>query len=77
MEGRTGNVVGVNLRRSPLGKLYRQSQPYAPGGSDAWTTYTYDASGRTLSVALPDNSTTSYQYQGNTVKVTDPAGNRH
>jgi RHS repeat-associated protein len=58
---------------SPLGKLSKQSAPYAPGGSDAWTTYTYDASGRTLSVALPDASTTSYIYQGNTVKVTDPA----
>ena len=59
---------------SPLGKLSQQSQPYAPGGSDAWTVYHYDASGRTTSVVLPDNSTTSYLYQGNTVKVTDPAG---
>jgi YD repeat-containing protein len=59
---------------SPLGKLSQTSEPYAPGGSDAWTTYTYDASGRTLSAALPDGSTTSYVYQGNTVKVTDPAG---
>ncbi len=59
---------------SPLGKLYRQSQPYAPGGTDAWTTYTYDASGRTLSVALPDGSTTTYTYGGNQVVVRDPAG---
>jgi RHS repeat-associated protein len=59
---------------SPLGKLSQQSQPYAPGGSDAWTVYHYDASGRTTSVVLPDGSTTSYQYQGNVVTVTDPAG---
>ena len=59
---------------SPLGKLSQQSEPYAPGGSDAWTVYHYDASGRTLSSVLPDGSTTSYVYQGNTVKVTDPAG---
>ena len=59
---------------SPLGKLSQQSQPYAPGGSDAWTVYHYDASGRTTSSVLPDGSTTSYVYQGNTVKVTDPAG---
>jgi len=59
---------------SPLGKLSQQSQPYAPGGSDAWTVYHYDASGRTTSVVLPDNSTTTYQYQGNVVTVTDPAG---
>ena len=65
---------------SPLGKLYQQSEPYGPTGSDAWITYTYDASGRTLSVALPDalppnGSTTHYSYQGNWVAVTDPAGN--
>ena len=59
---------------SPLGKLSQQSQPYAPGGSDAWTVYHYDASGRTTSVVLPDGSTTTYVYQGNTVTVTDPAG---
>ena len=59
---------------SPLGKLSQQSQPYAPGGSDAWTVYHYDASGRTTSAVLPDGSTTTYLYQGNTVKVTDPAG---
>jgi YD repeat-containing protein len=59
---------------SPLGKLSQQSQPYAPGGSDSWTVYHYDASGRTTSVVLPDSSTTTYLYQGNTAKVTDPAG---
>ena len=59
---------------SPLGKLSQQSQPYAPGGTDAWTVYHYDASGRTTSVVLPDGSTTTYQYQGNNVTVTDPAG---
>jgi len=58
---------------SPLGKLSQQSQPYAPVGSDAWTVYHYDASGRTTSVVLPDNSTTTYQYQGNVATVTDPA----
>jgi RHS repeat-associated protein len=58
---------------SPLGKLSQQSQPYSPGGSDAWTTYTYDASGRTSSSVLPDGSPTSYVYQGNQVTVTDPA----
>jgi RHS repeat-associated protein len=39
-----------------------------------WTTYTYDASGRTTKVTLPDGSFTTYVYQGNTVTVTDPAG---
>jgi RHS repeat-associated protein len=59
---------------SPLGKLYRTARPHAPGDPKQWTTYTYDASGRTLTVKLPDNSTTQYAYTGNTTMVTDPAG---
>jgi YD repeat-containing protein len=60
---------------SPIGKLKRVSQPYAPGGTVYWTVYSYDAVGRTVSVTHPDNSgTTSYAYVGNTVTVTDPAG---
>jgi RHS repeat-associated protein len=59
---------------SPLGTLTRTSEPYAPNGTIYWKTYAYDASGRTTSVTLPDGSATTYLYQGNTVKVTDPAG---
>lgn len=60
---------------SPTGKVKRTSLPYAPGGTVQWTTYTYDALGRTLSVALPGGAgTTTYEYVKNTVKVTDPAG---
>ena len=55
--------------------MSQQSQPYAPGGSDAWTVYHYDASGRTIAVVLPDGSTTTYGYGGNQVYVNDPAGN--
>jgi len=29
---------------SPLGKVWRVSEPYAPGATPVWTTYTYDAS---------------------------------
>ena len=60
---------------SPLGKVQRVSMPYAPGQTPVWTTYTYDARGRTLSVTPPGNAgSTIYVYEGNTVKVTDPAG---
>ncbi len=60
---------------SPLGKVKRASLPYAPGGTVYWTTYSYDCLGRTLSVTAPDASATSYVYEGNTVKVTDPREN--
>jgi RHS repeat-associated protein len=60
---------------SPAGKMMQQSLPHALNATPAWTTYTYDGIGRTASVLAPDGaSTTTYLYQGNTVKVTDPAG---
>ena len=60
---------------SPAGKLTASSQPYAPGGTEVWTRYAYDALGRTLSVTAPDGvSKTSYTYQGNWTTVVDAAG---
>jgi YD repeat-containing protein len=60
---------------SPLGKMTSVSQPYAPGAIPVWTTYTYDSSGRTLTVTSPDGaSVTRYTYHGNQTTVTDPAG---
>jgi RHS repeat-associated protein len=60
---------------SPLGKVKRVSRPRTPGGTVYWTTYNYDATGRTISVVQPASSgTTTYSYAGNTVTGTDPAG---
>jgi len=60
---------------SPLGKVKRVSLPYAPGGTVYWATSSYDALGRTVSVALPNGAgTTTYAFVHNTVTVTDPAG---
>ena len=60
---------------SPAGKMVQTSQPYAPGGTEVWSVYTYDYMGRTLTVTLPDGaSTTKYTYQGNWTTVVDPAG---
>jgi YD repeat-containing protein len=50
------------------------SQPHGVQGQPVWTSYTYDSSGRTLTVTAPDGSVTSYVYQGNKTTVTDPAG---
>src|SRR5262249_16961159 len=56
---------------SPLGKMVRTSQPYAPGGTAHWTQYTYDGLGRTLTMVAADGaSTTTYSYQGNTTTIT-------
>jgi RHS repeat-associated protein len=59
---------------SPLGKVSAVSMPYAPGGTPVWTHYTYDSSGRTLTVVQPDGaSTTHYAYAANQTTITDPA----
>ncbi|NWF82662.1 MAG: hypothetical protein HXY18_02400, partial [Bryobacteraceae bacterium] len=59
---------------SPVGKLKRVSRPYAPGGTPVWTTYTWDSLGRTTRVDGTSGQFTTYEYAGNTVKVTDAAG---
>ena len=79
----SGNILSVVDTQyapcacSPLGKMSRVSQPHAPGATPVlWTTYTYDASGRTLTVTAPDGvSVTHYAYQGNRTTITDPAQN--
>jgi len=59
---------------SPLGKMWRVSLPYAYGGTPVWTTYTYDGSGRTLTVTKPDGtSVTRYAYAAAISFVMDPA----
>jgi YD repeat-containing protein len=80
-QGNTSGVKTVVEREyttcacAAAGKLWRVTQPYAPGGTTYWTTYSYDAMGRTVSVAHAGGSgTTTYAYSGNTVTVTDPAG---
>ena len=60
---------------SPLGKVSAVSMPYAPGQTPVWTRYTYDSSGRTLTIVKPDAaSTTKYAYAANQTTITDPAG---
>ena len=59
---------------SALGKMTRQSLPYAPGQTPKWTSYYYDGAGRTLSVWSTDGDVTNYVYQGRMTQVTDPKG---
>jgi RHS repeat-associated protein len=54
--------------------MWRTSLPHAPGANVQWTTYVYDARGRTIQVWKPDGSITHYSYAGNVTTVTDPAG---
>ncbi len=63
---------------SPTGKMVQTALPHVPGATPVWTTYTYDGIGRTLTkttAGTDTTSTTSYSYQGNTVRVSDAVGN--
>ena len=59
-----------------LGHIYTQSNPYRSSSSptDGTTTYTYDALGRTVSVARPDGSQVQTSYSGNCSTVADEVG---
>jgi len=58
---------------SPLGKLWKTSLPYGPGGTVRWTEHLYDALGRTVEVKQPSSSgSTTYIYAGNRVETRDP-----
>jgi hypothetical protein len=53
---------------------YRTSSPDLVTPANAvWTTTTYDALSRVLTVSTPDNATVTTQYGGNMVMVTDQA----
>ncbi len=71
----TVDTVYAPCACSPLGKMSQQSEPYA-GGTEVYTTYSYDALGRPVKILLADGASyTSYIYQGNFTAVVDPANN--
>jgi len=58
-------------------KVWRRTQasnPFLPPDTQANTTFSYDALGRVIQVTPPSGGYTQYQYSGNAVTITDPAG---
>jgi RHS repeat-associated protein len=75
----TQSFAAATIRQSTeydaLGRTYRESRPYfLSGGTPKWTTYAYDALGRTTAITLPDGSATSFGYDGLTTTVTNDLG---
>jgi RHS repeat-associated protein len=67
----------ISSTTSSYDKLWRSSQvsnPFAPGEAPLYTTFSYDPLGRTKQVTPPTSGYTQYDYAGNSVTVTDPAG---
>src|SRR5579872_7427855 len=77
VDTKNGSTV-VSSVTNAYDKLWRRtltSNPYAPGDTVINTTaFSYDALGRTKQVTPPSAGNTQYQYSGNSVIVTDPAG---
>lgn len=71
-----GDYVSVKTEYDALGRVYRTSNPYRPSRSESllWTTSTFDALGRVVSVETPDGAEATTSYSGNAVTVTDQAG---
>jgi RHS repeat-associated protein len=66
----------VSSVTSTYDKLWRSAQssnPFAPGDTPVYTTFVYDALGRTRQVMPSSGGFTQYDYLGNTVTLTDPA----
>lgn len=70
------NYIVTQTEYDALNRAFRSSNPFRPWQSQTavWTTTGFDALGRVISVATPDNATVSTSYSGNATTVTDPAG---
>lgn len=70
------NYIATQTQYDALGRPFKTSNPFRPWQSQTtvWTTQSFDALGRVVSVTTPDNAVVSTVYSGNTVTVTDQAG---
>ena len=71
-QGFDGSTIRQTTEYDALGRTERESKPYfTSGGTQYWTTYTFDALGRVTLVTLPDSSTATNSYSGLTTTVTN------
>ena len=74
-QGFTGTTIRQSMEYNALGRMLRESRPYfLSGGTLRWTTYAHDALGRTVSITLPDNSVSTFGYNGLVTSVTNHLG---
>jgi hypothetical protein len=68
------NYIAVQTQYDGLGRAYRSSNPFRQSENAIWTTQTFDALGRVLTLTTPDSAVVSTIYSGNTVTVSDQLG---
>jgi RHS repeat-associated protein len=70
----TKTVASVKYAYDKLWQRTQTSNPFAPGDTQLNNKIVYDASGRITQVSPPSGGSFQYQYSGNTVTFSDPAG---
>ncbi|MEO8435146.1 MAG: RHS repeat-associated core domain-containing protein [Pyrinomonadaceae bacterium] len=74
--------IGAEVQYDALGRVSRGTNPYrtatlnSAASAPEWTTLTYDALGRGVTVKTADNAELLTSYEGNEVMVTDQAGKK-
>jgi RHS repeat-associated protein len=69
-----GSFISVKTQYDVLGRAYKTTNPFRQSESELWTTSTFDALGRVLTITTPDSAVATSSYSGNAVTVTDQAG---
>lgn len=70
-----GIFNAVRMQYDAFGRKNKTSNPFAQSDTPVWTITAFDALGRVTSFTTPDNATVVTAYNGNSVTVTDQAGN--
>lgn len=68
-----GNYIALQTQYDALDRAFMVSNPFRPwrGEGAIWTTTTFDALGRVISITTPDSAVSTTDYDGNSVTVTD------
>jgi hypothetical protein len=70
----TGNTVSTTqFQYDAIWRRFKMSNPYAPSESVLWNLTSYDPLNRVTSQTPPSGGGTTFNFQGNTVLITDPA----
>lgn len=73
----SNNLIStVKTIRDALGRASQVSNPYGPGQTPVFTTTTYDALSRPIEIEPPSQGEQTFEYSGNKVVSTDPAGKK-
>jgi hypothetical protein len=75
IDSSTGSTIStIQFQYDPIWRRKASSNPYAPGDTLTWNNISYDVLNRVTSVTPPSAGSTQYNFVGNTVGITDPAG---